>query len=194
MPWQHRAVASDESRRAIRAKVGLRDMALALGLTVTAVLLVVGLYAGFRFSPAGPSSGQTPSGDAVGAFDRADRVLPFDPVTPRGLPADWHANSAAITPATADKPATVRGGWLVPSGQFVGLVASDVPVAELLRAEISGASSVPDTTVTAGDRSWQVSLGRRGEQVWLSAWDGVSYLITGSADTADFRVLAASLG
>jgi hypothetical protein len=175
----------------------MRDMVLSMGVIVVVVLLFVGLYGGFSFSPGRPTdSGPVPTADAITAFADAPRRLPFTPAVPTRIPGDWHANSAAITnPDTvaAGTPLTVRGGWLVTGGRFIALVASNSPPDELLRSEFGAAP--PDTErVTAGGADWTVTTGVRGESAWYrAAPGGVTYLITGSADVSAFRTLAASI-
>lgn len=174
----------------------MRDMALSMGVIVVVVLLFVGLYGGFTFSPGRPTdSGPAPTADAVKAFADAPRRLPFTPAVPTRIPTEWHANSAAISnPDTvaAGAPLTVRGGWLVPGGHFIALVASNSPPSELLPAEFGAAA--PDTgRVTAGGTDWTVTTGVRGESAWYRTAGGITYLITGSADVSAFRTLAASI-
>lgn len=167
-----------------------------MGVIVVVVLLFVGLYGGFSFSPGRPTdSGPVPTADAVKAFADAPRRLPFSPAVPTKIPGDWHANSAAISnpdTAAAGAPLTVRGGWLV-SGHFIALVASDSSPAELLRAEFGAAA--PDTgRLTAGGADWAITTGVRGETAWYRvAPDRITYLITGSADESAFRTLATSI-
>lgn len=175
-------------------------MALSMGLIAVVVLVFVGIYGGFSFSPGRPTDdGPAPTADAVQEFREAPRVLPFTPAVPQGVPADWHANSAATTnPATADttRPLSVRGGWLIPSGRFIGLIASNATAPALLSAEFGQAA--PDSgTVQAGGADWTVTTGVRDEVAWIrSVTTGpteIVYLITGSADEDAFRALAASI-
>ncbi|MDQ6658925.1 MAG: DUF4245 domain-containing protein [Actinomycetota bacterium] len=181
---------------AARKNKTVRDMALSMGLIAVVVLIFVGMYGGFSFSPGRPTStAPPPSADAVREFADAHRLLPFTPAVPKGIPTDWHANSAAITnPATADPNTvlTVRGGWLTPTG-FVTLVASDARPAALLRSEFSDAG--PDHgTVLVGRTEWTVTTGIRAEAAWYRVGGGgITYLITGDADAATFHTLAASI-
>lgn len=174
-----------------------RDMLLSVGLIAVVVLLFVGLNGGFTFSPGHPDdSGPAPTADATKQFADAPRVLPFTPAVPKNLPADWHANSSAMTnPETleAGMPLTVRGGWLTPGGGFIALVASNAAPAKLLRAEFNDAA--PDTgTVKAGGADWTVTTGVRSEAAWYrTTAGGITYLITGDANEADFRTLADSI-
>ncbi len=136
-----------------------------------------------------------PTADVVGGFERADRMVPFSPAIPHGIPAEWHANSFAVTdPATmqADEVPTVQGGWLTPDGGFVTLVESQGASTRCSQAQV--ANTDPATgTVQAGGATWSVGPGRRDETVWYREMDGVVYLITGSADAAAFTTVAESI-
>lgn len=179
----------------------VRDMALSMGLIAAVVLIAVGMYGGFSFSPGRASSNAPPpSADAVKEFADAARLLPFTPAVPQKLPADWHANSAAITDPNdlpngtlaAGTPLTVRGGWLTPTG-FVALVASNAEPAALLRSEFNDAG--PDRgTVQIRGADWTVTTGMRSEAAWYRVGKGgVTYLITGDAAAAAFHTMAASI-
>lgn len=171
-------------------------MALSMGLIAVVVLIFVGMYGGFSFSPGrATSNAPPPSADAVKEFSDAHRLLPFTPAVPKGIPTDWHANSAAITNpdnTDADTPLTVRGGWLTPTG-FVALVASNAQPAALLRSEFPAAGPDRGTVLISGT-AWTVTTGRRAEAAWYRVGvGGITYLITGDADVATFRALAASI-
>lgn len=171
-------------------------MALSMGLIAVVVLIFVGMYGGFSFSPGrATSDAPPPSADAVKEFADAPRLLPFTPAVPKGIPADWHANSAAITnpdDTDADTPLTVRGGWLTPSG-FVALVASNAQPAALLRSEFSAAGPDRGTVLISGTE-WTVTTGMRAEAAWYRVGTGgVTYLITGDADATTFHTMAASI-
>lgn len=174
----------------------MRDMALSMGLLAVVVLLFVWLNGGLSVSGGRPADTEpAPTADAVKEFADAPRVLPFTPAVPKNIPAGWHPNSAATTDpgtAPAGTPLTVRGGWLV-DGRFVGLVATNAAPADLLSAEFAAAA--PDSgTVSAGGAEWTVTTGLRSEVAWFrTGADKITYLITGSADQAAFRSVAASI-
>lgn len=173
----------------------MRDIALSMGLLVVVVLVYVGLYGGFSFSPGGPSdSGPTPTADATGGFARASRLVSFSPAVPGPIPSDWHPNSSAITDPQAvapGTPLTVRGGWIIPDGRFIGLVASNADPSRLLASEF-GQSAATTGTVDVDGVSWTTTTGLRGEAAWYTTANGITYLITGSADESAFRTLAAA--
>jgi len=174
----------------------VRDMVISMVVLAAAALIFAWLYGGTSFAPGGPvSDASAPTADVVGGFERADRMVPFSPVTPRDIPADWHANSFAVTDPTTmqagDLP-TVQGGWLTPGGGFVTLVQSQGSLNQVLQAQVANADRATGT-VRAGGATWSVGPGRRDETVWYRESNGVVYLITGSADAAAFTTVAESI-
>lgn len=174
----------------------MRDMVLSMGLLVVVVLLFVGINGGFTFSPGTPTdSGPVPTADATGEFAKASRTLPFSPIVPQSLPASWHANSATHTDPdglAAGTPLTVRGGWLIPDGKFIALIATNSDASTLLASEF-GAAGTEQGTVVIDGASWTVTTGVREEQAWFRSIDKVTYLITGSAEQSAFHTLAAAV-
>lgn len=174
----------------------MRDMTLSMGLLVVVVLLFVGINGGFTFSPGTPTdTGPVPSADATGQFAKASRLLPFTPIVPQGIPEDWRPNSAAQTDpdsTPAGTPLTVRAGWLIPDGKFIGLIASNADPSALLASEFTNVGADAGEVDVDGV-SWTVSTGVRSEAAWFRTAGGVTYLITGSAEESAFRTLAASV-
>lgn len=174
----------------------MRDMALSMGLLVVVVLLFVGINGGFTFSPGTPTdTGPVPSADATGQFAKASRLLPFSPIVPQGIPDDWHPNSAAQTDpdgTPAGTPLTVRAGWLIPDGKFIGLIASNAEPSALLASEF-GTAGADTGTVDIDGATWTTTTGIRTEAAWFRTTGGVTYLITGSAEESAFRTLAGAV-
>ena len=166
-----------------------------MGVIVVGVLLLVGFDGGFSFSPGGPSGGTVLSTDVQAQFDTAGRVSGFPVVVPKGIPAAWNGSSFTITPppGTPDAPPTVRGGWVTPDGAYISLIESSGAPTEVLSAELGQTSGVTTGSVTAGGATWTISPGVRNESAWSRTENGVTLLITGSASTADFTTLAATL-
>jgi hypothetical protein len=174
----------------------VRDMVISMVVLGVAALIFAWLYGGLSFAPGGPvSDAAAPTADVIGGFERADRMVPFSPVIPQRIPAEWHANSFAVSdPATmqpGDLP-TVQGGWLTPDGGFVTLVQSQGSLNQVLQAQVANADPATGT-VHAGGATWSVGPGRRDEIVWYREANGVVYLITGSAPAAAFTAVAASI-
>ena len=169
-------------------------MALSAGLIAVITLVLVGMYGGVSFSPAGPTDGQVIATDVTGGLQKAQPLVGFPVVIPTGLPAGWTPNSFSFTarPGSTAQPPAARAGWLTSEGRFVTLVQSGGAVADVLTAEL-GAVAPPRGTVQAGGQEWTVTTGRRSEQAWVRTAADVTYLITGSASPDDFRILAAQV-
>lgn len=177
-----------------RRNMGMKDMLVAIGVVVGALLLVVWSYSGFTFAPGGPAEGPAPTADAIGGFTKAGPALEFPAVTPQGLPAEWTANFFLLKTAEnygADVVELARAGWLTGDG-FIALIESPASPADVLTQEI-GPGSAAAGSITEGGRSWALYPGRAGEVAWVAEGDGATLVITGSAGEADFVTLARSL-
>jgi len=170
-------------------------MTISMGVIVVAVLLFVGLYGGFSFSPAKPTGGVAATADVRGGFDTAARTAGFAVVVPQGVPASWHGSSFSVTdaPGTPQAPPTVRGGWLTPSGAFITLIQSSGDPAAVLATELGQTSGSRLGTVRTGGADWTVNPGVRQETAWWRVRNGVMLVITGSASPADFAALAGAV-
>ncbi len=172
-----------------------RDMALTMGVVVVVIAIFAIFEGGFTFAPGGATAGPAPTADVVGNFGQAQRSVTFPITVPRGIPADWHPNSFTITDPQADslgKVSTVRGGWLTADGAFVMLAESSGSVPQVLDQEVGAAGRV-NGTVTVGGSQWSVTAGVRDEAAWVRTDGQTTYLITGNADQADFRTVAAAV-
>jgi len=167
-----------------------------MGVIVVAVLVFVGIYGGFSFSPGRPTGGVAATADVPGGFASAGRTAGFAVVVPQGVPASWHGSSFFITdpPGTPQAPPTVRGGWLTPSGAFITLIQSSGDPAVVLAAEFGQTSGSSAGMVRAGGADWTINPGVRQERAWWRVRNGVMLLITGSASPADFAALAGTVG
>ncbi len=169
-----------------------RDMAITMGAIVVAVLVVVGIYGGFTFSPGRPTEGPAPTADVTGGFAGVGSALGFPVVVPQGLPGDWKPTSF-VPPDKPGLRSAVRGGWLTPSGAFVTLIEAPGPREDVQKAEL-GQADPPTGQVEAGGASWSVVSGNRNEMAWIRPAAGGGFLlITGSALATDFQTLAAAV-
>lgn len=169
-------------------------------MVITVAVLLV-LVVGFtvvsgqsQFAPGGPVEGPTPVADVDGTLKRAHREFEFPVAVPKGIPADWHPNSVAITNLVYWKkgePQVARGGWITPKG-FIALVQSNAKFTEFIQAE-TGGTGADLGTVDAGGVGWEITDARRDERAWYRTVDGVTTVITGSATEAEFQKLAQSI-
>ncbi len=169
----------------------MRDMAVAVGVLVVALLIVVGALGGYSFKSGAPTEGAAPTADVVGGFGRAAATLGFEVVVPHDVPADWHPNSFSLNnPAIGATGApVVRGGWLTADGSFITLLESSATGPVLVAQEVGTALDNRGQVEAAGS-TWNIYPGQRAEQVWVRTSAGITFLITGSAKPADFQALA----
>jgi hypothetical protein len=174
----------------------MRDMVGAVAVLVVIIGVVLAFFGGCEFSPGGPSvdPDTAPSADASGALERAARSAAFpvrEPVVPKG----WRPNSASTSAVGAGATASVvvRVGFVTSGGAFLQLSQSGGDVGEVV-AEETGQAEPPDATgtVDVDGVSWTTYPGRRDEDAWVAELDDVVLLVTGSADEAEFRQLAAA--
>ena len=170
-----------------------RDMAMAIGVLVVLALLVAGVGRACTFAPGGPQVDQNAVRTVDVAVDlgRYAKEVPF-PVRVPAVPADWRAQSSGIDPVGGGSVArVVRVGFLTTSHRFVRLMQGDVTEEQMLRV-VTGPKAVgAKGPVDVGGTRWVVYGGQGGtEPIWIADAAGVRYLITGSADEAEFRALA----
>lgn len=185
-----------------RRKLGAKDMAV----TMAVVLVVVGLIALYgrnvSFAPgAATQGGEIPTAEVIGGFQHARGTMSFPVTVPEGIPGSWHPNSFSVSdPAVSNLGVTavgtlaaVRGGWITDTGAFIQLVEAAGTVNDVVTSEFGDSRPVLDT-VQAGGSPWTVTTGVREETAWLRSVDDpagmTTFLITGNAPEADFRVLA----
>jgi len=171
----------------------MRDMAVAIGVLVVSLVVVVGAMGLLSFGN-DTDGGETPTADVLGGFNRAAAALKLPIAVPRDLPASWHGNSfSQVDPLTSGGNRTVvRGGWLTETGAFITLVQSPETPADLVGNEIKQGTTSTGT-IEAGAAEWAIYPGQRAESAWVRSRDGVSLMITGSATEADFQILAAAI-
>lgn len=176
-----------------RAKT-LSSMAIAAAVLGLVAFGLMFLYGNASFAPAGPSDGQAPTADVDGGLTRAAPLVGFPVVIPTGVPDEWHPNSFSFTaaPGTSAAPAAVRAGWLTEQGRFLTAVQSSGALPDVQQAEL-GQVGPATGQVDVDGVTWTEVPGRRTEVAWVRTVGDVTYLITGSASTDDFRTLAAGL-
>ena len=162
-----------------------RDMATALLVLLVPILLVIGAYRIFL------------DGDQPTVVDPAPTVAEaraagaFPVAEPTGLDRDWRPVSAVFRRA-ADG-ATLRLGYVSPSGGGVQLVQSSLPVAQLLPTELS--RTLPPEGITPVDgRDWQRYPARPGERALVLLEPGRTVIAVGAVSERELRDLVDALG
>ncbi len=158
-------------------------MAISLGvllIPIVAVVLVVQWLSG------GPAAV-----DPSSAYESARAVDRFPVLQPQGLPTGWTVTRADVDHGNGGT-ATLRIGYVSPSGGSARIVESDVPVTSLLPDELGGVRPpVGDRTV--GGRDWQIYSGRGKERALVWQQPKVTILVIGQMPDSELNALAASL-
>lgn len=169
----------------VRRAQGVIDMVLSLVLLLAIIAVVLSLQhrgGGKAITVIDPSS----------AYAGARNVAAYPVRTPQGLPAQWRPTSARTQRPETGR-LTLRVGFVTPKGEYAQLVESDLPRDRLLGTELSPGAR-PSGSVLVGARAWQEFPPRRsGDRVIVRTDRGVTYLVSGSADLDELRILAASL-
>lgn len=128
--------------------------------------------------------------DPSAAIAQARQASAFPVVSPDGLPEDWQAVSADFTNGEAG--ATLRIGYVTPSGGAVQLIESDESFGPLTDREL-GDQIRTVGTVTFDGREWSVVDARRDERALVSAAADYTLIVIGRAPEAELRTLAAAV-
>jgi hypothetical protein len=169
--------------RSRRAGQTVRDMTLSL----TVIVVIVGIVVAF----------QERGGQRVRVIDPAPtyagaRNAAAYPVRVPRPPSGWRPTSARNDLSEGGR-LTLRVGFLTPTGQYAGLVESDVARDALLGRELSPGVR-PTGSLTVSGVPWQwLPARKRGDRAIARTAAGVTYLVFGSAGPEELRVLAASL-
>lgn len=185
--------------RAARLSWGVKEMSLAIGVLVVAILALGLITRTFTFNPGGPSTDVATGGPSIDEnqqYQLAAAQLHFPLHQPK-LPANWHANSAnleQVGPNTSNgQPNDLQLGFITPAGRYVAISESSATAAELAlqAAGLSdGTPMVTKGTVDVGGKSWTIYQGTRSEQSWVLDLGQVRLLVTGNGDQAEFSTMA----
>jgi hypothetical protein len=166
-----------------RGRFSVRDVALSMGVLIVPIFVVI---LGFQFLGADPVARVDPAE----AYGRAESAGGFAVLRAEGLPEEWVTTAAA---SQLDKGVTtLRVGLVAPSGKFARFAQSDRPVARMVADELGG---TPRSTgaVELGGQVWLRYPGRGQEQALVSVRPDSVVIVTGTAEDAELRALAASL-
>jgi hypothetical protein len=128
--------------------------------------------------------------DPATAVAQAQSASAFPVAPPRGLDEAWRPVSAVFQPK--EQGATLRIGYLTPTGAGVQLIESSEPVDPLLIREL-GDQVRPLGVVTVGARTWDHYEVRGGERALVAKEPGRTLIVVGAADVAELEYLAAAV-
>lgn len=160
-------------------------MALSLLVLIIPLLVVVAAY---RYLYRGEEAVVVDTAPAVEQATRAGR-MPI--VQPAGLADGWRPISAVYREVA--EGATLRIGYLTPSGAGVGLIQSTLPADTLFPAEL-GEAARPSGNETIAGRTWQRYAARDGETAIVLRQSDRTVIVNGRASVDELRTLVASLG
>jgi hypothetical protein len=114
-------------------------------------------------------------------------------LAPQGLPAGFRPTSARTDAGSArsGSPVTLQIGYVTPKQQYAGFAISDDPQADALTSVLDGTHA--EGSVQVAGQTWTRSRTQRGETALSRQADGVTVLVTGSADEGELETLAAAV-
>lgn len=180
------APADPVARRAAKANSGRgpRDMALSLLVLLVPIALLLAFY---RLVLGGD---QPVVVDPAPALDQARSAAVFPVAEPTGLGAGWRPVAARFE--RRDGYATLRIGYVTPSGGGAQVVQGNAPADKLLGAELS-TSARPGAETTVGDRAWRRYTSGRGEQALVLVERNRAVIVIGAVGEQEVRDLAGAL-
>lgn len=93
--------------------------------------------------------------------------------------------------AAEGEPVTVQIGYVTPSGAYAGYVVSDDADADAVRAVLDGATAGGGLEIVGEE--WTRATTPRGETALSRVEDGITLVVTGSAEDDELAALAASV-
>ena len=168
----------------------MRDMVLTMALIVVPILVVLWLMPSNT-----PKTAVAPvsNADYQAMLTAARSQLPFEALSPTGLPGGWELTSDEYEPA-GDTAAEWRLGYLTTSGKYAAFTQTTESVAQYLGDQ--GSDATQSGTVTVAGRSWLHYTGTTpgALKTLLFLQNGKSLeVVAGSASLADLEMLAGSL-
>ncbi|SFL23625.1 DUF4245 domain-containing protein [Geodermatophilus ruber] len=131
--------------------------------------------------------------DPAGSVQLAAARASYPMVAPTGLPEGYRPTSARTDAggAEAGAPVTLEVGYLTPEEEYAGFVVSDDEGGEVLTGILAGAEE--QGTVEVGGQTWTRSTTERGETALSREADGVTVVVTGSADDEELETVAGAV-
>ncbi|MFJ7748633.1 DUF4245 domain-containing protein [Arthrobacter sp. NPDC097144] len=167
------------AKQAKRANATVIGMLIATGITVLLVLVPVLL------NPA-PKM-QTRNVDVPAIANQAAGDAGYAPLAPE-LPEGWGSNYARWEASNSSGVPVWEVGYLTPETAFIRLSETNAGNPTWI-AQVSGDASVAGER-TAGGQTWELRDSPEGEASMVLEKDGLTVVLTGKADLAEFDVLA----
>jgi hypothetical protein len=169
-------------KQAKRANATVIGMLIALGLSLAVVLPVLLL------NPTHTAETYQRDIDVQEVSAQATDVAGYQPLAP-GLPAGWTSNFARWNAGGTDGVPYWEVGYLTPEKQFIQLTQTDSAnptwLAQRTGQNVSGTREVAGT-------SWKLLDNPSGDTVLLAETGAFTLILNGTADLAEFDVLAAA--
>jgi hypothetical protein len=160
-------------------------MTVALLVLIVPILLVFGAYRVFL------DGDQPVVVDPGPAIAEARTANLFPVAEPSNLDPDWRTVTATFR--RADEGATLRLGYVSPSGSGAQLVQSNAPSERLLPDELARGGR-PEGVVSIDGRDWQRYPARPGERALVLLEPGRTVIAVGALSERELRELVDSLG
>lgn len=159
-------------------------MVYSMAVLLVPVLIAVGVW---QYLASDRQVNTVDPGPAITQARQADR---FDVLVPRDLPDDWKATSAATK--VSGSVATLRIGYVTPSGGFAQVVESNRDAARLLSDAVPANAHTTGSERVAG-HDWARYTGDKHREVLALMQPHRTVLIVGQTDDTELRTLARSL-
>jgi Protein of unknown function (DUF4245) len=181
---EQEALARQEAaRRRERLRASALDMLRSLAVVLAIVLAVVVV--------APRSTMERPDVDVEQAAGAARPAAPFDLSVPQGLPDGWDATSARLS-AGPSQVLTWHVGYTTPAGAYAAVKQAQDPTRVWIEDATEAGEAQPPREVD-GD-VWEASEDGAGRRSLLRVENGVTTVVTGSAEFGELEVLVRSLG
>jgi len=161
-----------------------RDMLYSMAALLVPILIAVGVWHYLS------SDKQVNTVDPSSAIAQARQYDRFDVAVPHGLGADWKVTSA-VTRARGGT-ATLRLGYVTPSGGYAQVVESNADAAKLL-ADAVPTTSRPAGSERIGGADWARYAGDKDNRVLALMQPKRTILVVGQTGDDEMRALAGSL-
>ena len=165
----------------------LRGSLAALGCLLAAAVVVVAIPAPHAAEPVAVSYRSD--------LARLSRLAPYPAVAPRGLSASWQPVGSGLAVDGANGAGTVTWhlDFSTPDGSLASLEETNASAAAFVRRMTNNGTALAPSSVNG--QTWNLSAtpARGQRSMYLTSPAGFTVVVTGNAEWAELRQLAASL-